>query len=680
MNILSSSKAFFGFDKKITAGASGAGDAVMRYLKNLINREDLVKDISARYQQAQRLPSGEREAAYVRTYFDYEGFIVKNKPLITKREFTKEGLREEVKRNVNIQELAAPFRLIFLPDSEQALYLYGFGINDLASAMIRNLGLAQCNKIIKTITANTLLEDMVAVQETGIDPGVIYKRMPKGTTVEDVVPIIKNLYQMLYDSNKDFLGEREAASIVRRTYDFIAKRYDYDLVSRFLVVTPPGILEIERLGVLSREELEKKVIVRTKESDEKREKLEQTVAELEKANKELESTKAAVLNLLEDGRALDEQLKKERDRAQAIISSMDEGLFVVDKEYKVVLMNKAAEKLLGIPAIDAVGKDLTGLVSIFKDGKELPQNERPVGKTLQSGEQIAYGLGDNVQAVARSGTKFFIALSTVPLLGSGGTVTGAMVIFRNINEEKKLDDAKTGFISIASHQLRTPLTSMRWFSEMLLAGDAGALNEEQKHFVERVYQGTDRMIDLVNLLLQIARVEGGRIKIEPVRIDFKTLTNGVALTLKAILDKKMQTVEVTADADPLPLILMDQEVVWQVVQNLLSNASRYSPEKAVIKVSISTKGSMLEYAVKDSGIGIPKDQQAGIFEKFFRAENALKTVPEGSGLGLSLVKSLVEEWDGKVWFESEENKGATFYFTVPRSGMKKRAGEVGLKV
>ncbi len=406
------------------------------------------------------------------------------------------------------------------------------------------------------------------------------------------------------------------------------------------------------------------------------------ITQRKQAEEDSKNTNLAMMNVLEDARELERQLTKERDRAQAIIASMGEGLFVVDKEYRIVLMNQAAEKLLGISIDDSIGKDLAELISIDKDGKKLSRDERPVGRTLKSGEWIAYGLSDNVQVTVKSGVKFFIELSTAPLMreGAANEVTGAVVIFRNINEEKKLDDSKTGFISIASHQLRTPLTSMRWFSEMLLAGDAGALNDEQKHFVERVYQGTDRMIDLVNLLLQIARVEGGRIKIEPTSTDFKTLTNGVALTLKVILDQKMQTVEVVTDCDPLPLIPMDQEMVWQVVQNLLSNASRYAPEKSVITVSLAIKGLVLEYAVKDSGIGIPKDQQSKVFEKFFRADNALQLVPEGSGLGLSLVKSLVEEWGGKIWFESEENKGATFYFTVPLSGMKKKGGEVGLKV
>ncbi len=121
-------------------------------------------------------------------------------------------------------------------------------------------------------------------------------------------------------------------------------------------------------------------------------------------------------------------------------------------------------------------------------------------------------------------------------------------------------------------------------------------------------------------------------------------------------------------------------MIWQVFQNLLSNASRYAPEKSTITVSIEKKDEMAEIAVIDKGIGIPKDSQSKIFEKFFRADNALKLVPEGSGLGLSLVRSLFEGWGGKIWFESKEGVGTTFYFTVPFSGMKAKEGEVTLAV
>ena len=125
---------------------------------------------------------------------------------------------------------------------------------------------------------------------------------------------------------------------------------------------------------------------------------------------------------------------------------------------------------------------------------------------------------------------------------------------------------------------------------------------------------------------------------------------------------------------------MDQDILWQVIQNIITNAMRYSPEGKTIFVDIAIKDKFVQYSVKDEGIGIPEDQRGHIFEKFFRADNALKFVPEGSGLGLSLAKSLVEGWGGKIWFETEVNKGTTFFFTLPVEGMAAKEGEVKISV
>lgn len=397
-------------------------------------------------------------------------------------------------------------------------------------------------------------------------------------------------------------------------------------------------------------------------------------------NKDLQDTKKAMLAVLEDARELEDKLAQEKNNLQAILASMNEPLFVTDQHRNLVMFNRAFERLAGLPRDQILKlKHIDQILKIHQNGIEMSIESRPTTIVLKTGRSFSLGIEDNISLITLAGKKIAVAIQTAPLIKENVTI-GTVVVIRDISREKQLDEAKTGFISVASHQLRTPLTSMRWFSEMLMNGDAGPITDEQKHFVERVYQGTDRMIALVNLLLQIARVEAGRLKVEPVPLDLKSTTQGVILTLRSNLENKKQKVEVTCNPDPLPMIPADQEVIWQCVQNLLSNASRYGPENSTIFVNIVQKDGMLEYSVKDTGIGIPKEQQSRIFEKFFRAENALKAVPEGSGLGLSLVKSLVEGWGGKVWFEAEENKGTTFFFTIPLTGMKAKEGEVRLAV
>lgn len=428
-------------------------------------------------------------------------------------------------------------------------------------------------------------------------------------------------------------------------------------------------------------------------------KLDQKIEELEAANvrlaaseedtrqknEDLQRKEKAMVNILEDARELEISLKKERDLSKAVISSMGEGLLVIDNNQKILLVNQAASVLLRQAPNDMLDKNVNEILRICKGKKSGAENcNLPLERLIKEPNIININLEDDFYCQDKDGNFFPVAVIMASLLHSAltETVNGVVIIFRNITKEKNLDDAKTSFISIASHQLRTPLTSIRWFSEMLIDGDAGDLADEQKHFVERIYQGADRMINLVNLLLQIARVEAGRVKIEPMLIDFKLLTEGVIMTLQSQIGEKKQKIEIVTEPLELPKIPMDEDVVWQIAQNLLTNAIRYSlPESVItIKMTISNKKQELCYAVEDKGIGIPKEEQNRIFEKFYRADNATKYVPEGSGLGLNLVKKLVEDWQGRIWFESEEGKGTTFFFTVPLKGVEAREGEVKLKV
>jgi len=181
-------------------------------------------------------------------------------------------------------------------------------------------------------------------------------------------------------------------------------------------------------------------------------------------------------------------------------------------------------------------------------------------------------------------------------------------------------------------------------------------------------------------LLQIARVEAGRVIIEPRPSDLKEVTKNIISIFDSVVESKKQKIEIIIDPEPLPKIFLDKDMVGQVIQNLVSNSIRYSPKEGLIKIKIIAREDFVEFSIRDKGIGIPKNQQDKVFEKFFRATNALKAVPEGSGLGLSLVRLLVEGWGGKTWFESSEFDGSVFYFTIPMTGMKRQKGEVKLAV
>src|SRR3990167_2976021 len=186
----------------------------------------------------------------------------------------------------------------------------------------------------------------------------------------------------------------------------------------------------------------------------------------------LHQVELAMLNILEDARELEERLKRERERFEAIISTMGEGLLVLNRDYRIVLINATAERLLETSAKDAVGQDAKNIILMFKGKNPLPDEERPVALTFKTGQPMFTGLEDNFYYQNRFGKRFAVAMAATPLRKEE-EIAGAVVVFRDVTEEKKLDESRTSFISIASHQLRTPLTSIRWFVERLMAGDAG---------------------------------------------------------------------------------------------------------------------------------------------------------------------------------------------------------------
>lgn len=372
-------------------------------------------------------------------------------------------------------------------------------------------------------------------------------------------------------------------------------------------------------------------------------------------------------------------LRQERDQSSAIVTSMGEGLIVIDNDYTVRLINSTAERLLEVTGVQYVGRKMTDLLQVTKQGQPVAVADWLVTEAMSAKKPVFSNLEDKTYYKNPSGKLTAIIAAATPLL-VGDAVQGAVLVFRDVTEEQQLDEAKDNFISVASHQLRTPLTSMRWFAEMLTNGDVGKLTEQQLHFVEQVYQGTLRMISLVNLLLQTARVEAGRVKIEPTPLKLDAVVEEVKSALKTNFDNKQQKVSVTVEPSPIPDISMDKDIIYQVILNLLSNASRYGPVGDSIEVAIKINSTEALVSVRDHGIGIPKKDYGKLFQKFFRATNALKAVPEGSGLGLSLVKTLVTQWGGKIWFESEEGKGTVFYFTIPPTGMKAKSGEVRIVV
>lgn len=249
----------------------------------------------------------------------------------------------------------------------------------------------------------------------------------------------------------------------------------------------------------------------------------------------------------------------------------------------------------------------------------------------------------------------------------------AGIIAPGLKKSAQIDRAKSEFISLASHQLRTPLTATNWYTEMLLNGEAGRLTKKQKEFIQEVQHGGRRMADLVNALLNTSRIDLGTFPVTVEDVHVAQLVRDIVAEMKEQVDAKGLTLVLDIDSS-ITTAAVDPRLLRIIIENLVSNAIKYT-YKGTVELTMRSTKHTLEISVKDSGMGIPEDEQSRVFSKLFRAENAAQSESEGTGLGLYIVKSIIDTIGGSIRFESVEDQGSTFSVSLPRKGMRSRKGE-----
>ena len=405
--------------------------------------------------------------------------------------------------------------------------------------------------------------------------------------------------------------------------------------------------------------------------------------ELNKKIKELEATKRTTLSVLKDLDQERHKLTTAKARDEAILASIGEGLVVVDQQRAVTYVNAAAVRLTGYPRKELLGKKWPDVMRPQNQHDQpSPKDKMPTETAIE--QHALVSTREPISYMRKDGNLLPVAITSAPIILEGNTI-GAITVFRDFTREREIDKAKTEFVSLASHQLRTPLSTVNWYAEMLLDGDAGKLNAEQRDYLLEVTRANHRMIDLVNALLNVSRIELGTFSVKPEAIDLTHVANTVVKELKPQAEQKHLKVKAEFDEN-IPILQADPNLVRIVFQNLLSNAVKYTPEKGEVEFKMSRVKSGAEIAgkkatkacvvieVTDNGYGIPKEAQDNIFKKMYRADNVKSKEVDGNGLGLYIVKSIVEHSKGEVWFESEENKGSRFFVTLPCTGMEERKG------
>jgi PAS domain S-box-containing protein len=369
--------------------------------------------------------------------------------------------------------------------------------------------------------------------------------------------------------------------------------------------------------------------------------------QVQRQTKELSESRLALLNILEDTEEARRLAEEERSKTAAIIRHLSDGLLFFDKNHNLALINPLAEEMFQVKAEDVLGlpvdklKKLQNLFFWNKKFKELFREE--------------LSLGDIIYEVTTS------AIDQI----------GTLVVFHDISREKLVERMKSEFVSIAAHQLRTPLSAIKWTIRMILDGDTGEVNNEQKEMLEKTYVSNERMVALINDLLNVTRIEEGRYLYQQEKERLDHIVRDVLDSSQELAKKKKLKMDIDLDE---VTVTGDQEKLRLAVQNLTDNAIKYTPEGGQVTISLKKKDGQAEFNVTDTGVGIPKNQQERLFGKFFRAENVIRMETEGSGLGLFITKNVITAHKGKIWFKSEEGKGSTFSFSLPMVDLKRKQG------
>lgn len=358
------------------------------------------------------------------------------------------------------------------------------------------------------------------------------------------------------------------------------------------------------------------------------------------------------------------ELQKQVAEDSAILQSMDDGLIVTDAQGVITYMNRMTEALTG--RTDGIGKSIATFLNIAdKEGVIIDAKKHPVMEVLFSSTSFHPATDPQLTLKKPDESATALQLRVTPIL-RGKECIGSVTVLRDITEERRIDHMKSEFITLVSHQLRTPLSSMRWYLEMLIADDAGPLNDDQREYVGQVATSNARMVHLVNALLNVSRIELGKFQVSAETIDLQKIVHGAVASFD--LELKQKKIELVLDMPKKDIgIRSDKNLLELILENFLSNAIKYShPETTVtVKISEDRAAGTALLSVTDMGIGIPEAQKEQIGHKLFRGSNAKISDTDGNGLGLYISRIAAETVGATLTFESTENKGTTFSLVIP---------------
>jgi PAS domain S-box-containing protein len=361
--------------------------------------------------------------------------------------------------------------------------------------------------------------------------------------------------------------------------------------------------------------------------------------------------------------------RAEGAKLEAIVEGIADGVLVLDANRQVILMNPAAARTLGLDASVVEGRHLREILGRAESTVDQVLAQQLYDKLVTGMEHFS-SLETSREGEHRSldfrmeANEKVVEVNLSPVSLTSSELPSLVIVLRDISREAEVERLKNEFISTVSHELRTPMTSIKGYTDLLVNERVGTLSEQQRHFVLVIKNNADRLTALVNDILDISRIETGRLKLQIEPLDLTQLINHVIDSIQGQMVEK--SLNLTIDLPPvLPPVCGDESRVTQILENLTSNAWKYTPEGGQITIRARVVNDFVQVDVTDTGIGIDSKDLSQIFDRFYRTEQAEVQAVDGSGLGLSIVKMFVELLGGRIWVESELDQGSTFSFSLP---------------
>ncbi len=365
------------------------------------------------------------------------------------------------------------------------------------------------------------------------------------------------------------------------------------------------------------------------------------------------------------------------DKLNFIFNSIDEGVILIDQNKVINVFNPAASRITGWEAKDAIGIDIR-LVARLVDTKSEPIEDElsPFNQVFTTKQRVK---NNNIYVLTKNNSQIAISLEVTPISNGPNSVDGAVILLRNISEEKIEEQKLADFISTASHEMRTPVAAIEGYLALALGAKTGNLDDKTKDYLEKAHMATEHLGQLFQDLLTSAKAEDGRLTNHPKVVEISDYLKGLNEDLRFAAEKKglrlelilssNRVIRTEAEGDkqitPLYYVYVDPDRLREVITNLFDNAVKFTSEGS-IKIGLTANEQVIQFYIKDTGVGIPEEDIGHLFQKFYRVDNSATRTIGGTGLGLFICRKIIELYNGRIWVESKLGEGSTFFINLPR--------------